>query len=109
MGANDLNGQCVVAHEILLFALLHSMEQRGKPINPHKTHGDVSTMVDVDDKKGLEWFAWAIYDGVLLLGDPQQLQGQHDWAQIMAGTYHQVFWGEHDFDHCPHALQHPLT
>ena len=36
--------------------LPHSIAwSRGKPINPHKTHGSASTMVDVDDKKGLEW------------------------------------------------------
>ena len=101
VGANNLNGQHVVAHEILSFALLHCTEQRGKPINPHKTCGDASTMVDVDDEKGLKWLAWAIYDSVLLPRDPLQLQGQHDWVQIMAGTYCLVFWGEYDFDHCP--------
>ena len=42
MVANDLN-----VYEILSFALLHCMEWRGKPINPHKTCRDMSTMVDV--------------------------------------------------------------
>ena len=108
VGANDLNGQCMVAHEILSFASLCCMEWRGKPINPCKTCGDASTMVDVDDEKGLKQLTWAIYDGVFLPGDPPQLQGQHDWAQIMAGTYHLMFWGEYNFDHFPHAPQHPL-
>ena len=57
-------------------------------------------MVDVNDETGLEQLAWAIYDGVLLPGDPPQLQGEHDWAQIMVGTYHLVFQGEYDYDHC---------
>ena len=58
-------------------------------------------MVDVDDEKGLEWLTWAIYDGVLLPRDPPQLQGQHAWARIIAGTYHLVFRGRSDFEHCP--------
>ena len=70
MGANNLDGQHVVTHEILSFASLHCTEWRGKPINPHKTCGDASTMVDVDDKKGPKRLAWAIHDGVLLPGDP---------------------------------------
>ena len=58
-------------------------------------------MVDVDDKKGLKWLTWAVYDGVLLPEDSPQLQGQHDWVQIIAGTYRLVFRGRSDFDHCP--------
>ena len=99
-GENDLNGQCVVAHDILSFASLCCMEWRGKPINPCKTCGDASTMVDANAETGLKQLTWVIYDGVLLPRDPRQLQGQHDWLQIMAGTYHLMFQGEHDFDHC---------
>ena len=83
------------------------MEQRGKPIDPHSTNGDLSTMVDVDDEKGLKQLAWAIYDGVLLPGDPLQLQGQHDWAWIIVHSYCLVFQGEYDLEQCIHALQHP--
>ena len=101
VGANNLNGQCVVAYEILSFASLHCMEQRGKPINPCKTCRNTSSMVDVDDQKGLERLTWAIYDGVLLPSSPLQLQGRHDWVRIIVGTYHLVFWGEYNYDHCP--------
>ena len=100
VGTNNLDGQCVVFHEILSFALLHCMEWRGKPINPCKTCGNVSTTVDVDDEK---WLAWAIYDSMLLPRDPPQLQGQHDSVQIMAGTYCLMFWEENYFDHCTAA------
>ena len=62
----------------------------------------------MDGEKGLKWLAWAIYDGVLLPGDPPHLQGQHDWVQIIAGTYCLVFRGKSDFDHYPHAPRHPL-
>ena len=99
--ATNLDGQRVVAYEILSFALLHFTEWRGKPINPDKTCGDMSTMVDVNDEKGLKRLTWAVYDGVLLPSDPPQLQGRHNWVQIIAGTYCLVFWGEYDCDHCP--------
>ena len=75
VGANDINAQCIVAYKILSFSLLCCTEQRGKPIDPCKTSGDASTLVDVDDKKGLQWLAWAVYDGMLLPGDPPELQG----------------------------------
>ena len=106
LGANNLDGQCVAAYEILSFASLSYMEWRGKPINPCNTFGDASTMVDVDDEKGLEWLAWAIYDGVLLPRDPPQLQ--HDWVQIIVGTYRLVFRGRNDFDHCPPPMHHGI-
>ena len=76
--ATDLDGQCIVAYEILLFASLCCMGQRGKPINPYKTCGDASTIVDVDDEKGLErWCAPA--------QQPLWLQARYDWARIIAG------------------------
>ena len=104
--ANDLNRQCVVAYNILLFALLCCTEQRGKSINPQKTCGDTSTMVDVEDKKGLKLLVMAIYDGVLLPGEPPQLQDRHDWVQIIDSTYRLVFQGEYII--ACHAPLHPL-
>ena len=54
VGVNDIDRQCVVAYEILLFTLLHCMEWQGKPIDPHNTSENMSTLVDVDDEKGLK-------------------------------------------------------
>ena len=101
--------QHIVAYDILSFASLHCTEWRGRPINPHKTSGDASTMVDVNDEMGLKLLAWAIYDVVLLPGNPLQLLGEHNWAWIMAGTYHLVFWGEYDYDHCPPCTVAPFN
>ena len=66
--------------QILSFASFHCTEQRGKPIDPSSTQGDVSTMVDVHDKKRLKQLVWAVYDGMLLPGDPLPLQGCQDWV-----------------------------
>ena len=51
-------------------------------------------------RRGL-WLVWAIYDGLLLPGDLPELQGQHDWAQIIAGTYYLVYRGNQDSEHYP--------
>ena len=101
VGVNDTDGQCIVAHKILSLASLHCTEWQGKPIDPHKTMGTVSSLVDVHDEKGLERLTWAVYDGVLLPGDLLELHGQHNWVQIIMGTYRLVYRGNRDSEHCP--------
>ena len=108
VGANDIDGQCVVAHEILSLASLHCMVWWGKPIDPCKTRGTVSTLLDVHGEKGLEQLTWAVYDGVLLTGDLPELQGQHNWVQIITGTNHLMYRGNRDSEHWPHAPPHHL-
>ena len=61
----------------------------------------MSTLVDVHDEKGLEQFTWVIYDGVLPSGNLPELQGQHKWAQIFEGTYHLMYRGYRNSEHCP--------
>ena len=54
LGANDIDGQQVIAYEILSFALLCCTERCGeKPIDPHLT-SEASTLMDVNDERGLE-------------------------------------------------------
>ena len=101
VGANDIDGQFMVAYNILLFVWLHCMEWQGKPTDPHHTSGDASTLVDEDDEKGLNQLAWAVYDGLLLPGDPPKLQGWHAWVWIIVGTHHLVFKANSDSNHCP--------
>ena len=69
VGANDLNGQQVVAYEILSFTSLCCTDQRGKPKKPHRTHGEAYARVDLNDANGLKCLAWAVYDGVFLPGN----------------------------------------
>ena len=52
--AIDLDVQHIAACDILLFPSLCCTEWRGRPINSCKPSGDASTMVDVNDKMGLE-------------------------------------------------------
>ena len=83
MGANDLDGQCIVAYEILSLASLHCTEQCGKPKEYHKMHGEAYLRVDLNDVHGLECLAWAVYDRVFLPGNPPVLTGHHDWQWII--------------------------
>ena len=76
MGADNDDGLCMVAQEMLSLTLLHCMECRGKPMPSSQTSG-----------------TWAVYDGMLELGHLPPLKGQHDWSQI--------YKGGRSKDHCP--------
>ena len=54
MGADDDDGLCVVAQEMLSLTSLHCTECRGKPMPSSQTSGTASTMVDVNDELLLE-------------------------------------------------------
>ena len=58
--------------------LTNVLECRGKPINPSQMHGDTATLVDVNNEKDLGRLTWAVYNGVLLLGDPPIVEGKHE-------------------------------
>ena len=54
MGADDNNGLCIVAQEMLSLTSFHCMEHRGKPMPSSQTSGTTSIMVDVNDELLLE-------------------------------------------------------
>ena len=108
MDANDLDGQCIVAYEILSFALLHCTEWCCKPKKCHKTCSEAYLKVHLNDVDGLEHLAWVVYDGVFLPGKPPALTGHHDWQWIIAGTTPRLIcWGATAGVHCPHHAQSP--
>ena len=86
VGTNNIDGQHVVAYEILTIASLHCTEWHGSPKKPCNTLGDAYPRVVLSDVNGLECLAWAVYDGVFVPGDPPVLTGHHDWSCIIAGT-----------------------
>ena len=100
VGANDIDGQYIVAYEILLLASLHCTEWQMQAHRPLQHQGVHIYLHGRYDEKGLKRLAWAVCDGVLLPSDLPELQGQHDWARIIAGTYCLMFRGNSDFDHC---------
>ena len=89
----DIDAQCIVACEILSFALLSCMEWHwGMPMDPCLTAGEESAMMNVHDEVYLERLAWVVYNGTLLPGDPPpMLSGTQDWSHVMDGTYKYIY------------------
>ena len=101
VGVNDADGQCVVAYEILMVALLHCTEWHGSQKKECNTLGAAYPGVNLSDVNGLECLAWAVYDGVYVPGNPLALTGYHDWEHIIAGTtLHLIFCGKTNIEHC---------
>ena len=69
LGANNTNGQQVIAYEILSFASLCCMEQ--KPIDPHQTSGIATTLMNVNDEWGIERLMWGYTMGCCCLASCQ--------------------------------------
>ena len=102
VGANDVNGQRVVAYEILTVVSLHCMEWHGCAKKHYNTLGDTYPLVDLTDMDDLELLAWAVYDIVFIPGDPPILTRHHDWLCIITGTtLHLIFHGKTAGEHCP--------
>ena len=95
MGDNNVDGQCVVAYEILTLASLHCTEQCSCTKKCCNTLSDTYPLVDLIDVDDLECLAWAVYDGVFIPGDPPILTRHHDWLCIITGmTLHLIFHGK---------------
>ena len=102
MGANDLNGQCVIAYEILALALLHCTEQCSCIKKHCNNLNDTYPLVDLTDVDDLECLACAVYSNVFIPGDPPMLTSHHDWSCIITGmTLHLIFHGKTVEEHCP--------
>ena len=57
--------------------------------------------VNIWDVAGLEKLAWAIYDGVYILGRVPALSGYRDWDRIVVGTpIPLIYQGEMVWHHC---------
>ena len=93
--------QCIVAHKILSLASLCCRVAR-QAHRPPQAQGDGIYF------GGARVACWAIYDGVLLPGDLPELQGQHNWVQIIAGTDRLMYRGDRDSAHCSHAPPYHL-
>ena len=79
MGTNGLNGQCIVAYEVLALTLLHCTEQCGSDKKCCNTLSDAYPLVDFNDVDDLEHLAWAVYDGVFIPGNPLRLIAHNVW------------------------------
>ena len=101
VGANNVDGQCIVAYEILTLASLCCTEWCGCAKKHCNTLGNAYPLVNLTNVDNLEHLAWAVYDGVFIPGDPPVLTGHHDWSHIITGmTLHLIFHGKTMGEHC---------
>ena len=102
MGANDLDGQCIVAYEILALASLCCIEECSSAKKCCNTLSNMYPLVDLTDVDDLEHLSWAVYDGIFIPGDPPMLTSHHDWSHIItATTLCLIFHGKTVEEHCP--------
>ena len=66
---------------------------------------DALALLNVDGTHHFECLAWAVYDGVLLVGGQPELPGDHPWCMVLAGLHKHIYRGCNDAAHClPHTL-----
>ena len=58
-------------------------------------------MMDGNDEAGLKRFAWAVYNGVLLLGEMPTMSGQNSLDRIPKGAYMLIYREKEISKHCP--------
>ena len=85
MGANDLDGQHIIAYKILALASLCCTEWCSCTKKGFNSLGNAYSLVDLTDVHDLEHLAWAVYDSVFIPGNPPMLTGHHDWSCIITG------------------------
>ena len=99
----EIDEKLVVAYEILSLAVPHCTERRGwveKTSMP-----DTLLLVNLKDTCHLEHLAWAVYDGVLLVGSCLELPGEHQWCTMLAGIFKHIYKGRDKMAHCqPYTL-----
>ena len=62
---------------------------------------DTLALLNVEDVRHLEHLAWAVYDGILLVGLWPNLSGNHPWCTVLAGLQRHIYRGCDDVAHCP--------
>ena len=62
---------------------------------------DALALLNVDDVHHLECLAWAVYDGVFLVGPWPKLSGDCPWCTVLAGLQQHIYRGRDDAAHCP--------
>ena len=89
----------VVAYKILCLSpnrcteQWHGFEKTGMP--------DALALLNMDDARHLKCLAWAVYDGVLLVGPQPKLPRDHPWCTVLAGLHKHIYRGRDDVAHCP--------
>ena len=102
VGANNLNGQHVVAYKTLALASLCCMEWCSSAKKCCNTLSDAYPLVDLTDVDDLEHLVWAVYDSIFTPGNLPRLTSHHDWSRIIVGmTLCLIYHGKTMEEHCP--------
>ena len=89
---------------MLSFASNRCTEQyNGRPKPEHDTFRPAMPHINLGDVRSLERLAWAVYDGMYVLGSWPALSGLCDWACILDKTMTHIFHGRTLWEHCPQA------
>ena len=93
----------VIAYKILCLSMnwctgrQHGLEKTSLP--------DALALLNMNDTRHLEHLAWAVYDGMLLVGPRPKLPGDLPWCMVLAGLHKHIYRGCDDAAHCPpHTL-----
>ena len=87
------------AYEILCISANHctdqwnGIEKTGMP--------DALALLNVNDVHHLEHLAWAVYDGILLVGPWPKLLGECSWCTVLARLHQHIYRSHNDAAHCP--------
>ena len=65
---------------------------------------DTLALLNVNDIHHLEYLAWAVYDGALLVGPQPKLLGDCSWCTVLAGLHQHIYRGRDDAAHCPSQM-----
>ena len=88
----------VIAYKILCLSAnwctdrWHGLEKSGMP--------NALALLNVDDARHLEYLAWAVYDGTLLVDLQPELPGDPPWCTVLAGLHKHIYRGRDDAAHC---------
>ena len=94
-----VDDKLVLAYEILCIPTNHCTDRRN---GIEKTSvPDALALINVNDVRHLECLAWAVYDGILLVGPWPELSGDHSWCTVLAGLHQHIYRGHDDAAHCP--------
>ena len=89
----------VLAYEILCISANHCTDQRN---GVEKTSvPDALALLNMDDVCHLERLVWAVYDGILLVGQRPELSGNCSWCTVLARLHQHIYRGHDDVAHCP--------
>ena len=94
-----MDEKLVVVYEILSLTALRCtecqgwVEKQGVP--------DAVSQINLNDTRHLKHLAWAMYDGVLLIGSQSELPGDHQWCTVLAGIFKHIYRDCDDVAHCP--------